>query len=218
MLRFALTGAVTLALFAGDLGRASLTSAPAAAQGRGIYGGVPVFRGYGRDGYGYGSGHGYPAGYGYRGGYGHPYGGGYPGAYGYPGGYGYDYDRYRRRDHVDTGAILLGALVLGGIAIAASQASRAPRYSRGPYGYPQQGQGYPRAGYGYPQTAYNSDGTNAFDACARAAQARGAGQVSSLADAGRDGAGQWVTGYASNGGRFSCAFDGRQVTAFRFSG
>jgi hypothetical protein len=208
------TAAAVAAMFAGDIGRLSLAPAPAAAQ---------VFGNYGGYGYDYGSR------YGDR--------------------YGYDYgrDRYgyghRRDNGISTGAVLLGALVLGGIAVAASQPRRQapvyggypsypqgqayPSYPQSYPGYPQQG--YPRGQYpqpypqSYPQGQYGDRGVSqiaARDACAQVAGGEAQGRVIDVRDAGGDSRTAWVTGAveARNGIRqFSCAFDGRGVTAFRFT-
>lgn len=210
--RFLATAAAVAALFSGDIGRLSLTAAPAAAQGWGGVFGSPV----------YGGGYAYP-----QGRYGYP-----SGTYGYPGGYGYDYG-HRRDRGINTGAVVLGALVLGGIAIAASQARRTPPV----YGYPQQyprhpqGQAYPGQYPAYPQQQYPGgygqggygyqggyvDPAAARDVCARTAAQQG--RVVDVRDAGSDGRLAWVSGGVDQGygvRGFFCAFDGRQVAAFRW--
>jgi hypothetical protein len=210
MIRAALTGALALAIFAGDPGAGTLAPAAAAAQSWG-----------GEYGSGYGGG----------------YGGGYASRYGY-GRNGY------RGDHVDIGTILLGAVILGGVVAAVSQHRSSSTQGRYPQqSYPQQSypqQGYPQQGYPQQSNVQQNIPRGAIESCAAVAQQEAArfgnARVVEVRQAGGERNNAWITGTVQsdgdsigdstgNGGssnrgaqsRFSCAFDGSSVTAFRFT-
>lgn len=200
----------------------------------------------GRVGYGYGYGAPY-GGYGRStvvirsgpGFYGNPYGYGYRGyGYGVPRyGYGYGYRPHYRDRGVDVGSLLLGGLIVGGIAAAVS-ASRnpappPPRYSdpapRPSYGY---GAGYGNYGGtygagGYGTTTIAAPQGDAVGLCSQAAvaQAGPGALVRTVSTTGSDAQLTWVQGQVEaqgyNGWRvrdFSCGAGAGAVQAFRFLG
>jgi hypothetical protein len=122
------------------------------------------------------------------------------------------------RDRIDTGDVLAGILILGGIAAVASAANkkkqREPEYRYPDNDYPQQRE---RSGGGYADDdrSERSDsrevgdtGINgAIDRCMDEV-ARGSTKVEEVDSVNRDGDGWRVQGRTGGGGNFSCTIDG----------
>jgi hypothetical protein len=110
--------------------------------------------------------------------------------------------RWRDRDNVDVGDILVGVLILGGIAAIASAAEQSDRQDRYP-DYPDY-DGAP--GYRGPDghSGYQSQGMDrAVDMCVTEVE-RGSGRVGSVDGANRTGEGWQVSGELERGGNWSC--------------
>lgn len=128
---------------------------------------------------------------------------------------------HRHRDRIDTGDVLAGILIIGGIAAVASAASNANKNKQRDrdrdYRYPERD--YPQArersgGYADNDRGERQDwrGTNtgidgAIDRCMDEV-ARGSAKIEEVDSVNRDGDGWRVQGRMSGGGDFSCSIDG----------
>jgi len=140
--------------------------------------------------------------------------------WGYPGGGWGGYRHWHRHDGIDAGDVILGAIIVGGIAAVASAAASSDRY-RGRGG--DWGGGWSR-----------DEGTEdaAVDACARAAEREGSrygrdARVEDITSVGRQDGGYRVYGVISaergygndrygDRSRFSCSVHYGQVDEVRF--
>jgi hypothetical protein len=131
------------------------------------------------------------------------------------------YGHYHHHDGISFGDVLTGGLILGGIALVASAASKpkhqevydyppppppAPRYRDG-YNYaPPPEQGY-RDGYNYapPAPNYQAGGINgAVNSCVGQVE-RGNDRVAAVDNASRTADGWHVSGQLAQGGGFDCS-------------
>ena len=122
--------------------------------------------------------------------------------------YGYGYGRGRHHHHddgIDTGDVLAGVLILGGIAAIASAASndRDDDYRGGDYRYPEN----TRYRTPDPQPLFEGRGMDrAADMCVAEVEQRDA-RVGSVDSAARTGEGWQVAGSLENGEGWSCWID-----------
>ena len=129
----------------------------------------------------------------------------------------------RHRDRIDTGDVLAGILILGGIAAVASAASNANKNKRrdSDYRYPDNNtpQQRERSSGGYADDDRNdrSDrqdwrgGDTGIDGAINRCMdevSRGSTKVDEVDSVNRDGDGWRVQGRTSGGGQFTCAIDG----------
>jgi hypothetical protein len=111
------------------------------------------------------------------------------------------YRRWRGRDRVDTGDVIAGVLILGGIAAIASAASRnRERDMRYPARYPGR---EPRGVAGYDSRTQSRGIDRAVDMCVAELE-RGRERVASVESAGRTGQGWHVAGELAGGESFAC--------------
>lgn len=122
----------------------------------------------------------------------------------------------RHRDRIDTGDVLAGILILGGIAAVASAANkkkqqRDPEYRYPDNDYPQQRErsGGNYAGDDRSESRDSADTRidGAIDRCMDEVS-RGSTKVEEVDSVNRDGDGWRVQGRTSGGGQFTCAIDG----------
>jgi hypothetical protein len=127
---------------------------------------------------------------------------------------------HRHRDRVDTGDVLAGILILGGIAAVASAASNAKKKNKPrdeDYRYPDND--YPqreRSSGGYAEDdrderpagrTSNTGIDGAIDRCMDEVS-RGSTKIDEVDSVNRDGDGWRVQGRTSGDGQFSCSIDG----------
>lgn len=127
---------------------------------------------------------------------------------------------HRHRDRIDTGDVLAGILIIGGIAAVASAASNANKNKRRDqdYRYPDNdAQQRERSSGGYSDDdrddRSDSRGSSdtgidgAIDRCMDEVS-RGSTKIDEVDSVNRDGDGWRVQGRTSGGGQFTCAIDG----------
>jgi hypothetical protein len=127
---------------------------------------------------------------------------------------------HRHRDRIDTGDVLAGILIIGGIAAVASAASNANKNKRRDqdYRYPDNdSRQRERSGGGYagddrsdrPDSRGGGDAgiDGAVDRCMDEVS-RGSTKIDEVDSVNRDGDGWRVQGRTSGGGQFTCAIDG----------
>lgn len=126
---------------------------------------------------------------------------------------------HRGHDRIDTGDVLAGVLVIGGIAAIASAASSASRAKRDdPYHYPQtrddvrrdddRSYGEPRDDRGYAPGGRSGEALNgAVDACVGEVE-RGERRVDTVDTVSRTMGGYRVEGRIGSGPGFTCTVDG----------
>lgn len=133
------------------------------------------------------------------------------------GGWGGGYKRHR--DRVDTGDVIAGILILGGIAAVASAASNAKKNKQRDSDYRYRDNDYPqqreRSTGDYADDDRNnrseSRGDNGIDGAIDRCMdevSRGSTKVGEVDSVNRDGEGWRVQGSTSNGGTFTCSIDG----------
>lgn len=105
------------------------------------------------------------------------------------------------RDRVDSGDVLAGVLILGGIAAIASAANKQDRQDREPPPPPPVPND--RQGYGYDGSERDTGLDRAADMCANAVE-RGRNSVDFVDNVTRDRDGWSVSGALVNGNGFSC--------------
>jgi hypothetical protein len=126
----------------------------------------------------------------------------------------------RHRDRIDTGDVVAGILILGGIAAVASAASNAKKKQRDRDDYRYPDNDYPQqrersGGYADDDRSERRDtrsgnGTGidgAIDRCMDEVS-RGSTKIDEVDSVNRDGDGWRVQGRTSGGGNFSCSIDG----------
>jgi hypothetical protein len=124
----------------------------------------------------------------------------------------------RHRDRIDTGDVLAGILILGGIAAVASAASNANKTKQRDrdYRYPDNDDSQRERSGGYvdddrddhPEGRESDTGIDgAIDRCMDEVS-RGSTRIDEVDSVNRDGDGWRVQGRTSGGGQFTCAIDG----------